>query len=601
MRKALFLFLFILCCSLVCAADFEIVSADFDITVGENGVCSIRENLVYNFFEPVHGVIREIPLDNEEIEGIRVSEDSRVVDGGSYALIQIGDEDQLIEGIHEYSIAYTLIPHRDMNAGYDEFYRDLYSTFDESVNNISFSIAFPKELSGEKIWVTAGPYGSAEQVPSYLNEGRIVSGRVDQLAPGEGLTVRVEMEDGYFEYKDWSIPAFVITLAAAAGLLVLFVYWYLRFGKDHEPVIMPVFRAPEGLSPLDVGYLFDSVDESKDYAAMIYYWADKGLIDIEEKDESFILHKKAELPDGCEDYERNLFDAVFKNGSTAELDQLNIYQEIQTRVHPLLKKKYSKGRCNLFDEKSQRLQTVSMLLVVAFALASSVCIAINDLRFGLFAFFTLAFQFVFTLLLFWQVNKKLSSRRQLAFTWVLVIFITLLSTFVINGICLSAGFGHLLVRIMTAIVTVSITVLTALSAAMPRRSDWAQDILGSIMGYRDFFKNVEIDKLKKLISEDPGYFYHNLSYAIVLDLETEWARKCDSLFTQPAGWYHGSETAASFMFYHALSRRFNTVFVQHCAAQPQMRSSSFYGSGPSRSGFSGFSGGGSGGGGSRSW
>ena len=57
-----------------------------------------------------------------------------------------------------------------------------------------------------------------------------------------------------------------------------------------------IFSPPDSLTPLDVGYLFDSNDDTRDYTAMIYYWADQGLLSIEEKaEDEFILHKKKDI------------------------------------------------------------------------------------------------------------------------------------------------------------------------------------------------------------------------------------------------------------------------------------------------------------------
>ena len=145
-----------------------------------------------------------------------------------------------------------------------------------------------------------------------------------------------------------------------------------------------------------------------------------------------------------------------------------------------------------------------------------------------------------------------------------------------------------------------VTVLSGLCAAMTKRSAYAQEVLGQILGYRDFLENVEIDKLRTLIDENPSYFYHNLSYAIVLDLEKEWAGKASDLVKEPATWYTGyGNPVLSSYFYYSMFNRINNRY-RNCFAPPASayRSS---GRGPSHPGFSSFAGGGSGGGGARGW
>lgn len=602
MRKALFVLLLTLSAAMLCASGFDIVRADFEISVSEGRVYTITETLSYDFHQPSHGVIRYIPLDGAKADVIHVSESwqSTVEDG--FLVIRIGDPSRLVDGVHDYTITYSLSPGRDGYQDYDEVYLDLYSTYDEGVDNITFSIAMPSDISGCPFWVTYGPYGSSARVDAAMVDDRIIAGRLDHLSPGEGLTLRVELPEGYFAFSDHSTAAFAAVLVISIVLVAVLLVMYLRHGRDEDPVIVPTFSPPDELTPLEVGYLFDSNDDGRDYAAMVWYWADKGLLGVEEKEDgSFTLHRKGRPADGCEEYEKSLFDALFSSGDDVELSSVRLHQAIESSVRPALRRRYAKGERALYDARSQRLQTLAMALTLVYAIAMAFLTAVNDSRFGLFSFFVLAFQMIFSCLVFWSLNRRIPSTRQYVMYSFLVILVTGMGMVFLNGICISAGISRALVHAMTVVMSVALSVMCALAAAMKRRSAYAQEILGRILGYRDFLENVEMDRLRTLIDEDPQYFYHNLSYAIVLSLEQEWANKASSIAVEDASWYVGPSPVTSYVFYYALADRFAHEFGSTCLVPERVSSSPFHGVSSSHGGFSGFSGGGIGGGGSRSW
>ena len=323
---------------------------------------------------------------------------------------------------------------------------------------------------------------------------------------------------------------------------------------------------------------------------------------VEEKEDgSFILHRKSRPADGCEEYEKSLFDALFSSGDDVELSSVRLHQAIESSVRPALRRRYAKGERALYDARSQRLQTLAMALTLVYAIAMAFLTAVNDSRFGLFSFFVLAFQMIFSCLVFWSLNRRIPSARQYVMYSFLVILVTGMGMVFLNGICISAGISRALVHAMTVVMSVALSVMCALAAAMKRRSVYAQEILGRILGYRDFLENVEMDRLRTLIDEDPQYFYHNLSYAIVLSLEQEWANKASSIAVEDASWYVGPSPVTSYVFYYALADRFAHEFGSTCLVPERVASSPFHGVSSSHGGFSGFSGGGIGGGGSRSW
>jgi len=102
-----------------------------------------------------------------------------------------------------------------------------------------------------------------------------------------------------------------------------------------------------------------------------------------------------------------------------------------------------------------------------------------------------------------------------------------------------------------------------------------------------------------MVESDPQLFYHVLGYAIVLGLETVWAKKFKGIAIEQASWYVTSRPISDALFYSALSSRLHAGVMEkavysHAKGGTRSPIHSSFGS-------SGFSGGGFGGGGGGAW
>jgi uncharacterized membrane protein len=131
---------------------------------------------------------------------------------------------------------------------------------------------------------------------------------------------------------------------------------------------------------------------------------------------------------------------------------------------------------------------------------------------------------------------------------------------------------------------------------MRKKTEKGTKLLQKLLGFKEFIKTVEKDRLATFLKEDEHYFDKVLPYAIVFGIADTWKDKLKGLDVPPPAWYSGNySTFNTAAFMSSLDRSMNEM------------SSTFYSS-PSSSGSSGgsFSGGGSsgggfGGGGGSSW
>ena len=119
-----------------------------------------------------------------------------------------------------------------------------------------------------------------------------------------------------------------------------------------------------------------------------------------------------------------------------------------------------------------------------------------------------------------------------------------------------------------------------------KRTKAGNQVYGQILGFKEFIKKAELDRLKMLVEENPSYYYDIMPYAYVLGLSDQWIENFETMHMPEPDWYSGRDPFGDAVFY-SMVRSANA-----CATAPET-------SGGGSSG--GFSGGGSGGGGGGAW
>jgi uncharacterized membrane protein YgcG len=152
----------------------------------------------------------------------------------------------------------------------------------------------------------------------------------------------------------------------------------------------------------------------------------------------------------------------------------------------------------------------------------------------------------------------------------------------------------------STVLLIANTLISFFAIITRQRSDYGRRVLEQVLGLREFIATAEMEELKRMIDSDPEYYYHILSFAIVLGLERKWAKKFASLAIEPPSWYVGPNTVWNAMVVSSMLNRCNSSLVTAVATAPSSGSpgSRF---GGSSFGGGGFSGGGFGGGGGGAW
>ena len=148
--------------------------------------------------------------------------------------------------------------------------------------------------------------------------------------------------------------------------------------------------------------------------------------------------------------------------------------------------------------------------------------------------------------------------------------------------------------------------------AIAKKGEYTR-LMGRILGFRDFIRTAELDKLNELVEDDPEYFYHIIPYAYVFGLTNKWIRNFEDIPVVTPDWARTSSGRYDSFDYYMMGRMMsdcNASVNNHIVIPHSGGGSSWSGGGSSGGGswsggggFSGggFSGGGAGGGGGGGW
>ncbi|AEA33722.1 DUF2207 domain-containing protein [Hippea maritima] len=546
---------------------FYIKDFHSDIYLNENGVVDIDETIKVHFNRPRHGIFRFIPYEyrvnrtfgngrsfgriykisifNVEVDGFKY----KIKRSDGKLIIKIGSPKAYVKGDAVYKIHYSMFGVINYFKNHAEFYYNAVGNgWPVSILKSSFDLYLPKKLSKNdiKFKVFSGLYGSKHTEDITYSNGVLSCYLNHTLKSHEGLTVVLGFPKDYINSSGFwlrlrlflnnnsifALPLFVF--------LVLYAIWY-AIGRDVKKPIAVYYRPPKDMTPAEAGVLVDDEINNSDLLSLIFYWASKGYLEIEEnenkkaffKKKDLILKKLKDLPDSAKSFEKIIFYGLFDNRDVVRVSSLKnkFYETINEARNSL--DSYIK-ELKLYEKGTRKFGLI--LKMLAFIVGGST-----------------VFFFIET------------------------------------------GLNYAIAFFVTAVV------LFIFGKIMPKKSLKGVEQFSIIRGFREFMRKAEKNRLKRLLDEDPDYFYNTLSYAIALGEHKEWSKKFDDLVSEPPVWYRSQSPYTRFSAYSfaTMMDRDMSTLSETLASQPS--SSSAAASGSSGFGGSGASGGGFGGGGGGSW
>ena len=632
-----------------CLDGFCIKNFSVEMKVNEDNTFDITENIDVNFTEYKHGIYRDIPVRNNvtrndgssytnkaRISNINVSEEYSKSNEGDYKRIKIGSASSTIIGNHSYTISYKYSIGKDKTKNYDELYFNLVGNYWTTyIERFNFNINMPKDFDKSKIGFSTGKYGKVGSTDvEYSVDGTTITGRYTKvLSPGEAVTIRLELPEGYFDYT-YKPSVFSILL-----IIVPIIFAYLSYqifkknGVDDLVIETVEFYPPEKYNSLDIGYFYKDRATSSDAVSLLIYLANKGYIKITDRDENgellkhnnFIITKIKDY-DGNDNREKIFLNGLFKRKSMASLkslfakedskeitDNIEITQvekkdltdSFYTTINSVLSKTNTKSnREKIYDKESTKKGKNIIIMVLVSILLIYISLYANGLDFeeiiglGLASLIGL-FLFIFGLSMFFAKffdrNQFLKGNFSIAGSIILMAIGAAIIIFVDYPILSSSLEIDNLFIAGISVCIICLAIMFASRQCLTKRTQYGIELVGKIRGFKNFLETAEKSKLEDLVNDNPTYFYDILPYTYVFGISKKWVSKFESIAIEPPSWYDTNNAA------------FNVAMMSTFMDKTMVSATSALVSSPSDSsgggGFSGggSSGGGSGGGGGGSW
>lgn len=614
-REMILGFFFVLACFFLAptikadAYAYTIEKYDVDVKVKKERVYHIEETIHVTFHQGRHGIFRRIPIvskvkrtdGSEETIRSKVSNVRCGMDhftksrDGEYLEIKIGNEDYTIIGDRRYRLSYDYEVGDDSLENNDEFYFNIIGPeWDTTIKNVSFTVWMPDEFDEQNLGMVYGGYGeSRTRGLTYEVVANRIEGKLDSsvtLRPKEGVTVRLLLPEGYFEkIKESPWMAWVAYILGFVTIAAGFFLWWI-YGRD-DPVVETVeFYPPDNLNSVEMAFAWKGRLDSSDVVSLVVYLAQKGYIEIEEKkSKSFTLIRKRPY-DGDNEAERVFMEGLFRKGDRVTKGDLeNSFYKTINIVKKMVDCRANKVK--LFYANSLNKGWILWLLSFAcFALAAYVPIADYEYSALMGAGIALGsgLLFMFSFMALFDSGAKLWIRI-ISFLIFLVPGIIVFRLFVMNALLFADGW-YMAAYIFSILASGAAMFFCAY---MSKRTEYGTEILGKILGFRNFLETAEKERLEMLVSENPQYFYDILPYTYVLDISKKWMQKFESIAVEAPDWYGSAHTGTVFdiMVFQSFM---NSTMSSATSAMTSTPSSSSGGGG-------GFSGGGVGGGGGGSW
>lgn len=531
----------------------------------------VEERIVWDFEgEQRHGILRRIPVRyarpylpdaNLSVEVESVADERgtpwpwRTTTRGRDLEIRIGSPDVTLSGVREYRIRYRVGRGLLYFDDHDELYWNATGNeWSVPIESASATVELPSDTAAAvaRRACFAGPAGSTLADCRARDEGSAVRfDAANPLPPQSGLTIVVGLPKGFLpepsplrraflRASDFLSPWLLLPLAAFG---FMWRQWRAH-GRDPGGVdALPVrYEPPAGLTPAEAGTIVDESADVLDLTATILDLAVRGVLRIEEVEGSGFL---------------------FLSNRDYRLDRTGA-DETRLKEHErlLLAALFASGPSVLLSDLKNKFY--SSIPGIRRALYKELS--------GESAYFPTSPEQV-------RTNYRLA------------------------GVAI-AGLGIVAVWLeQTPLATLSPLlaggIVLAFSGAMPRRTAKGRRARDEILGFREFVRRVDADRLERSGGKTAGRFEKVLPYAIVLGVADQWATVFAGIYTQPPSWYRSGRGTGVFRaqdFVSDVGRSLTTI-GNTLTSRPSSK-----GFGGGSSGFSGgSSGGGGGGGGGGSW
>jgi len=314
----------------------------------------------------------------------------------------------------------------------------------------------------------------------------------------------------------------------------VFLIYFLKHRNKIDIVETVEFKSPDGLTPIEVGFLVDGKVDGEDVSAMLVYWASQKYIKIvknpKNKNEQKLIKLVKSLPQDSKKFEKKLFMLIFKDKDEVLVSQImSGVRDNEALAH--IVKDIEKNVGNKHFNKSSLWFRQVIVCVFAFLFYFSVMyfrleyyidfIPIVE-SFAIISTSLFVIVADFYLKYYDYRHKNNSSRGRI------VSFVFMIVLLAIIGILCVYFFYTDIEQVVFLLCAVGLLfIICLLISKINIYKNEGIKKLGEILGFKRFIEVAEKEKLEMLVEENPNLFFSIMPYAFVLGVSEKWIKDFD--------------------------------------------------------------------------
>lgn len=403
--------------------------------------------------------------------------------------------------------------------------------------------------------------------------------KYDYKPLNKSLTVDIELPENYFVGGTWNYGwgSFIIIMIIIA-LTIFTIFKWVKYGKDFPKKSKTVeFYPPDDLSSAEIGYIYNKRSTKKLTISLIVQLASKGYIKIDELDDkekkiqiTNLYHKPKELPKfektlpkriisvkKLKDDDSNLSRSavtmmvhMFKKGDTKDLTtNINKFLEVKDELinggyieitndnendidgkMDYLKQQYEQQESDYNKEMEKYYDQISKLKPLSeyerevydrlFEYEDVIIVSEHKTLYK-------SFDKIDSLLKSKFKDKIIDAKAtQKMISSIVISIIVFVLYFVSYSLVEDMSPSW---NILYVISFICIFINLFFTLVMKRKTEYGEEMIAKVRGFRDFLIKAEKPKLEELVSQNPKYFYDILPYTYALNISKTWIRKFEDI------------------------------------------------------------------------
>ncbi len=541
----------------------EIQQYDLDMTVKKDRKIEVREQITVKFLRSGLSMFyRSLPT-----EGARYTDIVATCEGNDAFHYYVADNPD-VEGFFDincvgnadagntwtYDISYVMEQGTPVGGKKGMIVDVVGFGWTVPLHNVTVEVHLPAETTEDKYTVYTDLFGvqtgslvedelSADGKTIILRAAKLeraYSSKYEEYVTG-GITLEFSLSENVFSgYTIGRIFTpdlwWILLLLFAAGGCAFLVLYFTHTKRDMITVVN--IKAPDEMDPMKMGKWLDGTVDNEDVTSMVYYFAHKGYlhIDLTNEDDPTLISQVSQLPADASIHEKTLFNGLFKTGNSVCIS------EVAGKFYDAMEIAKRQVPTPIMYEKKSVLGYFGGALIGA--LIGFLIPFLMGFRLGGGYKYFWGFLFFIPVIVIAFMGKISEDYR---YKWKKKKRIIML----VAEIVIAAVFGVIFVLFFAKhVMTEWEKILLCLGVfACPfimkdglSRTEEYSNVLGEILGFKDFIVVTEEEKIKFMLDENPELYYKVLPYAQVLGVTDEWENKFQKLTIEPPQWCYSTNT-----------------------------------------------------------